>query len=109
MSGSLSVLSGQRARVAIGSTIRTTPDRLGAGWTYLLDTPTDADVDLASESSGALKIEGAADRQGLGGALAFVDLVGDGQSELLVEASGGVQSLGADPTFVGHLYVIRLP
>lgn len=109
MSGALAVMAGEKPRIAIGSTLRTTPDRLGAGWTYLLDASAGAMLDLANSSSGALAIEGAADRQGLGGALAFVDTDGDGRPELLAEASGGVQSLGADPTFVGHLYVIRLP
>lgn len=106
MSGSLAVVAGESPRIAIGSTIRTTPDRVGAGWTYLLDAP-DGDVDLVSEDSGALQIEGASDRDGLGGAIAFADLDGDGQPELLVEAADGVQSLGANPSFVGRLYVIR--
>jgi hypothetical protein len=109
MSGALAVTASQRPRVAIGSTLRTTPERLGAGWTYLLDASPDTEIDLAGSGGAALAIEGAAERQGLGGALAFVDLDGDGNPELLAEASGGVQSLGADPTFVGHIHVIRLP
>jgi hypothetical protein len=109
MSGALAVTAGQRPRVAIGSILRTTPERLGAGWTYLLDASSDTEIDLAMSGGAALAIEGAAERQGLGGALAFVDLDGDGNPELLTEASGGVQSLGADPTFVGHIHVIRLP
>jgi hypothetical protein len=106
MSGSLAIAPGETARIAIGSTIRTTPERVGAGWAYVLDVP-DSSVDLGKEDSGALQIQGATDRDGLGGALAFVDLDGDGQPELLAEAADGVQSLGANPTFVGKLYVIR--
>jgi hypothetical protein len=108
LSGSLAVTAGDRPRVAIGSTMRNTPERPGSGWVYLLDVPS-ADVDLASENSGALLIKGAAERDGLGGALLFADLGGDGRLELLAEAAGGVQTGGGDSAFVGRLFVIRLP
>jgi hypothetical protein len=109
MSGPIAVSAGDSPRIAIGSTLRTTPDRLGAGWIYVLDAPFGSDIDLASADSGALEIKGAEERHGLGGTLAFVDLDGDGREELLAEAADGVQSLGENPAFVGYLYVIDSP
>ena len=107
MSGALAVSAGEAPRVAIGSTTRTTPDRVGAGWTYLAAASVAGDIDLASSASGALAIEGAAPGDGFGGALAFVDLDGDGKPELLAEAAGGAQSTGAAPNFRGRIFVIR--
>ncbi len=109
MSGPVALSPDEPSRIAIGSTLRATPDRVGAGWTYVLDVPSDGDVDLAIATSSALQIKGALDRHGLGGAVAFSDLDNDGTQELLVEAADGVQSLGANPTFVGYLYVLRVP
>lgn len=107
LSGGLALTSGVNPRIAIGSTARTTPDRAGAGWTYVVPVPA-GDVDLASSSAEALTIEGAAAGDGLGGTLTFADLDSDGKPELLVEAAGALQANGGTPNFVGHLYVIRL-
>lgn len=107
MTGGLAVTAGERPRLAIGSTMRTTPDRADAGWAYLLSAAPAADIDL-STSSDVLIIEGAAEGEAFGGALAFADLDGNGKPELLAEASGVPQGLGANPMFVGRLYVFRL-
>jgi hypothetical protein len=88
--------------------MRMTPDRVAAGWTYVVPAPA-ANVDLASSASDVLTIEGAAASDGLGGALAFADLDSDDKPELLVESAGGLQSSGGDPTFVGRIYVVRVP
>jgi hypothetical protein len=108
MSGGLAVTAGASPRIAIGSVMRMTPDRVAAGWTYVVPAPA-ANVDLASSASDVLTIEGAAASDGLGGALAFADLDSDDKPELLVESAGGLQSSGGDPTFVGRIYVVRLP
>jgi hypothetical protein len=108
LSGPVVLSSGDEPRLAIGSTAREIPERPGAGWTYLLKPPVSSDVDIASERSGALQIEGAADQDALGGAIAFADLDGDGKQELLVEATGIEPAPGAAPNFVGRLYVFRL-
>jgi len=109
LSGPVVLSAGGDPRLAIGSTAREVPERPGAGWAYLLRPPASADVDLASESSGALQIEGATSGDGLGGAAAFADLDGDGKQELLVEAAGIEPAPGTVLNFVGRLYVFRLP
>jgi hypothetical protein len=108
LKGGLAATAGVDPQIAIGSIMRTTPDRAGAGWAYVLSPPAGADLDLASASGDGLTIEGAAAGDGFGGAIVFADLDDDGKPELLVTAAGGMQSLGGDPSFRGRLYVFRL-
>jgi hypothetical protein len=108
---SLVLSGGGTPRIAFG-TGRFSPstDRSEAGATYLVPARTDGNVDLAQTASEVATLLGAAGGDGLGAAVAFADLKGDGSLDLLTLAAGTLSADGqADPGYRAHLYGIRLP
>lgn len=77
----------------------------GSGAVYVLEATPSTDLDLSAEDVGLLFIEGSRADAGLGAALAFADLDGDGVDELLV-AEAGAQQSGA--SFAGAVYGLKL-
>ena len=107
LTGGLAAPAGAQELIAIGSAMRQVADRAAAGWAYVVKPPSQ-DIDLADPSAVVLAAGGAAAGDGLGGSVAFADLDQDGKPELLVEASGGGQSMGQpDPNFRPKIYVFR--
>ena len=108
---SLGLSGGGTPRIAFGAgRFSSSTDRSAAGATYLVPARTDGDVDLAQPASDVTTLLGAAGGDGLGAAVAFADLKGDGSLDLLTLAAGTLSADGqADPGYRAHLYGIRLP
>ncbi len=103
---SLGLSGGGTPRIAFGAgRFSSSTDRSEAGATYLVPARTDGNVDLAQPPSDVTTLLGAAGGDGLGAAVAFADLKGDGSLDLLTLAAGGQ----TDPGYRAHLYGIRLP
>jgi hypothetical protein len=108
---SLGLSGGGTPRIAFGASVFSSlTDRSAAGATYLVPARTGGEVDLAQPASGVTTLLGAVAGDGLGAAVAFADLDGDGSPELLTLAAGTVTAGGgADPGYRARLYGVRLP
>jgi hypothetical protein len=108
---SLGLSGGATPRIAFGASLfASSTDRSAAGATYLVAAQTDGEVDLAQPASELATLLGATAGDGLGAAVAFADLKGDGSLDLLTLAAGTLSADGqADPGYRAHLYGIRLP
>ena len=76
----------------------------GSGTVYILRAALSADLDLSLDDASLSSIDGSDADSGLGGALAFADLDGDGVDELLV-AEAGAQQGSESP---GVVYGLKL-
>jgi len=99
---------GGTSRIAFGSDLHGSVDKPGAGTTYLISGRVAGDIDLGQGGPGLTTIPGALGGDGLGGAVAFADIDGDGTPELLVLAEGSTPQTEPNPNYKARLYAILL-